>query len=360
MQFIVFKEGKVIKHPKTGEVLYVRRDQIGKIKIDKVRKVISEGTILTENAPGIVDYGYLVKHISGSQVEPLKKETVKKTPPEKKAPPPPAKPVPVKPQLGKLTVKPKPVVASVRITNPGVVYAPGMSLKPGQYQVEVAANGFETQREWITIKSGQNHVVSVALSALKKRVPPPPPKPAPAPVVKAAPAPAPKPAPVPVVKPTPAPAPVPASRPKVRTVAYFPWLLFGDATHFGRRLTEAAVKAISGNKQYKLKWSYYDLGWKSGVETTKRRDVSHNLYNKINKPIVEKVTAIGKELGVDVVLMGKMRMDNPWSDLFVIKTASAMLVDVHSGKVLVYSKYPPNTEPVNAIHGLVKAALKKF
>jgi TolB-like protein len=365
MEFIVFKEGKVIKHPKTGEVLFVRRDQIGKIRIDSVRKVISEGTIIAENSSGAVDYGYLVKHVTGPKTEPPQKEPVKK------APPPPPKPVKAKPTVGYLTVKPSPGNASVRITNPGVVYAPGMSLKPGQYQVEVVADGHKTRYEWVTIKAGQNHIVSVALTARKKSTPPPP-EPAPAPVAKPAPAPppapkpapalTPRPAPAPVAKPAPAPAPspAPAARPKVRKVAYFPWLLFGEATHFNRRLTESVVKAVHENSSYKLTWSYYDLGWKSGVETSKRRDVSSSLYNKLNKPIVDRVTAIGKELGVDVVIMGRIRMDNPWSDLFIIKQCATMLVDVHSGRVLTYGKYPPNTEPVNAIYGLITAALKKF
>ena len=158
----------------------------------------------------------------------------------------------------------------------------------------------------------------------------------------------------------PEPSTAPAERQKVLRVAYFTWLLFGDATHFGRRLTESIVKAVHETSGYKLKWSYYDLGRKSGVETTKRSDVSNALYNKLNKPIVEKVTAIGKELGVDVVIMGRVRMDNPWSDLFIIKQGATMLVDVHSGRVLTYSKYPPNTEPVNAVYGMVKAALTRF
>ncbi|MCK5404527.1 MAG: hypothetical protein KAI75_04825 [Desulfobulbaceae bacterium] len=64
MEFVVYKEGKVIKHPKTGEVLDVERIQTGKVKIKTVRDKISDGVILNEEKSGDVAYGQLVQSLA--------------------------------------------------------------------------------------------------------------------------------------------------------------------------------------------------------------------------------------------------------------------------------------------------------
>jgi TolB-like protein len=61
-EFIVFKEGEVIKHPKTGEVLDVEQIHTGKIRITKVRRNVAEGVILEENKIGIA-YGQMVQSV---------------------------------------------------------------------------------------------------------------------------------------------------------------------------------------------------------------------------------------------------------------------------------------------------------
>ena len=64
MEFIVFKEGKVIKHPKTGEVLDVQRIHVGKAVIVKVRDKIAEAEITEENSPGSIRFGHQVKSVA--------------------------------------------------------------------------------------------------------------------------------------------------------------------------------------------------------------------------------------------------------------------------------------------------------
>jgi TolB-like protein len=63
MQFITYKEGDVIKHPKTGEVLDVKSIQTGVLEIDIVKEKTSAGMIIRENETGSVEYGQLVKSI---------------------------------------------------------------------------------------------------------------------------------------------------------------------------------------------------------------------------------------------------------------------------------------------------------
>lgn len=73
MEFLVYKDGKIIKHPKTGEILDVQRIETGKIKITAVRDVIAEGDVLQEESPGSMSYGQLVSSIVGT-LQPVQKE----------------------------------------------------------------------------------------------------------------------------------------------------------------------------------------------------------------------------------------------------------------------------------------------
>jgi TolB-like protein len=61
MKFIAYKEGKVIRHPKTGEVLDVETVEIGEVEIQNVREKTSNGIILREVAKGAIEYGMMVR-----------------------------------------------------------------------------------------------------------------------------------------------------------------------------------------------------------------------------------------------------------------------------------------------------------
>jgi TolB-like protein len=63
MRFIVFKEGNVIKHPKTGEVLDVEKIRTGIVEIKNVREKTAEGRILEEKVPAAIEYGQMVESI---------------------------------------------------------------------------------------------------------------------------------------------------------------------------------------------------------------------------------------------------------------------------------------------------------
>lgn len=65
MKFIIFKEGEVVKHPRTGEILDVTQIQTGVLEITDVRDKIAEGMITQETTPDSVEYGQLVKSIMG-------------------------------------------------------------------------------------------------------------------------------------------------------------------------------------------------------------------------------------------------------------------------------------------------------
>ena len=74
MKFVVFKEGKIIKHPKTGEVLDVETIETGLIEIKDVRDKTSSAVILQETAPNAVAYGSMVRNSSKDSLEMPEKE----------------------------------------------------------------------------------------------------------------------------------------------------------------------------------------------------------------------------------------------------------------------------------------------
>jgi TolB-like protein len=74
MKFIVFKEGKIIKHPKTGEVLDVETIEIGLIEIRDVKDKTAIGMILQETAPNTVAYGSMVRSSTKDSLDAPEKE----------------------------------------------------------------------------------------------------------------------------------------------------------------------------------------------------------------------------------------------------------------------------------------------
>lgn len=65
-RFIVFKEGKTIKHPKTGEVLDIERIEIGEVEVKAVKEKTATGVILMENPGHKIEYGNMVRSSSDS------------------------------------------------------------------------------------------------------------------------------------------------------------------------------------------------------------------------------------------------------------------------------------------------------
>lgn len=70
MEFIVFKEGEVIKHPRTGEVLEVEQIRTGKIKITEIGANIATAEVTEENSDAAIKYGQLVQSIRKLQTAP--------------------------------------------------------------------------------------------------------------------------------------------------------------------------------------------------------------------------------------------------------------------------------------------------
>jgi len=61
MQFVVFKEGRIIKHPKTGEILDIERIETGMVEVTEVKTKTADGVIRKENPNDAISDGQLVK-----------------------------------------------------------------------------------------------------------------------------------------------------------------------------------------------------------------------------------------------------------------------------------------------------------
>lgn len=136
MRFIVYKEGQIIKHPKTGEVLDVERIETGKITIESVSQKICSAKVDEEESPGAINYGQQVKSL-----------------------------IDMTPIRARLTVTASPAQAKVRILNIPKPYEPGMELAPGPYHVEVSAPGYKTSKEWVSLEKNSDKNLSVSLVA---------------------------------------------------------------------------------------------------------------------------------------------------------------------------------------------------
>ncbi len=85
-------------------------------------------------------------------------------------------PEPAQPEQYRLTVRPNPANAWVRLVNSSYIYRPGVPLPPGGYTVEVGGRGYEPKR--VTVQIADSDVtVPVELEKTASVTPPPPPPP---------------------------------------------------------------------------------------------------------------------------------------------------------------------------------------
>lgn len=157
MEFKVFKEGSIIKHPKTGEVLDVEQIVTGRVKISEVQPHMAKADIINEENDGIC-YGQLITSIAQSPqpaiVTSLGEDwslTLKEADGPLKA-------------TVHLEVDAVPADAQIRILNISPRYYRGIELTPGPYHIEVSKPSFGTERKWVQLEPGFKAICSVSLS----------------------------------------------------------------------------------------------------------------------------------------------------------------------------------------------------
>ncbi len=77
------------------------------------------------------------------------------------------------PKPARLFVETVPESARVRVLNIAPVFFQGMALEPGRYHVEVSAEGFNTEKRWVTLSAGEDGKISIRLTAVRVERPKP-------------------------------------------------------------------------------------------------------------------------------------------------------------------------------------------
>jgi len=319
MKFIVYKEGEVIKHPKTGEVLDVQKIPTGLINIRKVSHKISEGNIINETEPNTIQYGQLVKSTSKD----MKDRSLSKDVKEESS----SKDKDIKVKKGALFIDVGPTDSVVRILNIKQKYYRGIDLAPGKYQIEVTAPEHQTKSQWINILAGEEKYVSITLVKLEARKD-----------TK-------KTETIKQPKKTDKRAQKSLSK-KVLKLAIFPWQLV-DEPHWGpdlsrAKIIRALIDTTSQHAHVKLKYSYYRYDkspnikikfiennikkfGKQGVWKGRGVSISPNLKNVLN---------YGKNINADLALMGNLLFSDvdgqPESAKYKL---NLYLVDIHTGRI---------------------------
>jgi len=199
MNFLSFKEGEVVKHPKTGEILYVTKVETGIIRIDSVQEKIATGTIIVEIEENGIDYGDMIKSTVQSSLASLQKKSC----PKKKQEPNsgaminervflaennPSPAIQTNTQsysangfnkngthlahgFGKLIMKTVPEKARVRILNIVPRYSYGIILPAGSYHLEVSASGYQKETKWYELGSREEKTITIELEKLTNTTP---------------------------------------------------------------------------------------------------------------------------------------------------------------------------------------------
>ena len=73
------------------------------------------------------------------------------------------------PLKGRLYVDRQPEAATIKILNIGPAFYQGIELDEGRYQVEIAADGYETQKMWVSLSAGQDKTLDIHLKPLSDK-----------------------------------------------------------------------------------------------------------------------------------------------------------------------------------------------
>jgi len=319
MRFIVFKEGKTIKHPTTGEILDVEKIQTGLIEIKSTSAKMAKAMIVRENLPNAIAYGQQVKNLAGPG-EDFPVATAPPAPAEKAAP-----------------AKKKKSFLYYLI--PGGeeeeedVPAPAATTSPAPAEEAAPAEEEESVLSFLT-----KAVEKANPLALSK------------------------------VKTTGSAKPIQAKPGQKIKLAILPWRLTGDAAPRNFVAISVFQQIFKDHKSFVPVYSFYDLGHKFSAKT-----ISNDLMSKKTKkdlwtggglfanpkPNIALASQIGKQLAVDVVFMCDINVGNqdPPSAKFIF-----YLINVHPKGMFYHSTETVNFEDRGhaVFKGLVEKVLQNY
>jgi hypothetical protein len=156
-------------------------------------------------------------------------------------------------------------------------------------------------------------------------------------------------------------------RPSSKDVAIFPFNLLDDASEMQVRLTQELVRSINAHECLNLRASYYALGAYSSVPSlrgayayNKGIDLSSMSLWTGTSPNSKTICETGRKLGVDTVIIGSIKVTNPWSDGYMLGHIRIYYIDIHTGAVVKARDLSGNANALHVLPGVIQKATEGY
>ena len=213
-----------------------------------------------------------------------------------------------KAKKGRLFVEIEPPNARVNILNIMSKFYQGIALKPGEYDLEASAKGYETKRQSLILTAGEDKKVTVRLKPTK-----PPSSQRVSGISEA------------------------LKSSQQITLAVFPWKLT-ESAHYRDLCVRALKNAITQNRSFVPLYSHYDIGRGLNKNNIYRTVINNTTMNDLwvkkgflgpLMPNVDLLCKLGKQLQVDAILTAYVDVRTADPD---IGRAKVFLVQVQTKK----------------------------
>lgn len=155
-------------------------------------------------------------------------------------------------------------------------------------------------------------------------------------------------------------------------VAIFPFRFLEEADSMRSILTNDLVMVVKRYDCFELTHSFYQLDKGLNVESLRGekalRQTSFLEYMGVDSkkiwkgatPNAETISRLGKEIGVDTVLIGSLRVSNPWSDKYVLGYIRIYAIDVATQKIIKATNRTMDANARDVLQGIINRAVKQY
>lgn len=149
-------------------------------------------------------------------------------------------------------------------------------------------------------------------------------------------------------------------------VAIFPVKFYDDADYMKGILLNDLTLVADRFDCIKFSHSYYELDARYVVKNLSDRKTidparlrTRDLWNG-NNPNSVNISKIGKDLGIDAVLTGSLRVTNPWSDKYTLGYIRIFMVDVATGKIFKASNSSTTGDARDYVNRIVQRVMQNY
>ncbi len=157
-----------------------------------------------------------------------------------------------------------------------------------------------------------------------------------------------------------------------RKVAIFPFRFLEDGDYMRSILTNDLVMVVNRYKCLELTHSFYQLDKGLNVQSLRKegalQQTSFLEYMGVDSkkiwdggtPNAQKISEIGREVGADTVLIGAIRVSNPWSDKYVLGYIRIYVIDVDAQKIVKATNRTMMDNASEVLQGIIERAVKQY